>query len=35
MTVAMLLKNTLIASTINSNNEKRERKISSDKWIKV
>ena len=35
MTVAMLLKNTLIASNMNINDEKKERKISSDKWIKI
>ena len=35
MTVAMLLKNTLIASTINMSDNKKERKISSDKWIKI
>ena len=31
MTIAMLMENTLIASTINRNDEQRERKISSDK----
>ena len=35
MTVAMLLKNTLIASSINMSDNKKERKISSDKWIKI
>ena len=35
MTVAMLLKNTLIASTLNLSNSKKERKISSDKWINI
>ena len=35
MTVAMLLKNTLIASNMNINDEKKERKISSDKWINI
>ena len=35
MTVAMLLKNTLIASSMNISDEKKERKISSDKWIKI
>jgi len=35
MTVAMLLKNTLIASSINMSENKKERKISSDKWIKI
>ena len=35
MTEAMLLKNTLIASSINMSDNKKERKISSDKWIKI
>lgn len=35
MTVAMLLKNTLIASSMKLNDAKKERKISSDKWIKI
>ena len=35
MTVAMLLKNTLIASSMNISDEKKERKISSDKWINI
>ncbi|MBC8227692.1 MAG: bifunctional methylenetetrahydrofolate dehydrogenase/methenyltetrahydrofolate cyclohydrolase FolD [Gammaproteobacteria bacterium] len=35
MTVAMLLKNTLIASSMNISDGKKERKISSDKWIKI
>jgi methylenetetrahydrofolate dehydrogenase (NADP+)/methenyltetrahydrofolate cyclohydrolase len=35
MTVAMLLKNTFIASSINMSDNKKERKISSDKWIKI
>ena len=35
MTVAMLLKNTLIASSMNIGDEKKERKISSDKWINI
>ena len=35
MTVAMLLKNTLIASSINMSDNKKERKISSDKWIRI
>ena len=35
MTVAMLLKNTLIASNMNISDEKKERKISSDKWINI
>ena len=35
MTVAMLLKNTLIASSINMSDNKKERKISSDKWINI
>ena len=35
MTVAMLLKNTLIASSINMSDNKKERKMSSDKWIKI
>ena len=35
MTVAMLLKNTLIASSMNISHEKKERKISSDKWINI
>ena len=35
MTVAMLLKNTLIASNMNTSVSKKERKISSDKWINI
>lgn len=35
MTVAMLLKNTLIASNMNTSDSKKERKISSDKWINI
>ena len=35
MTVAMLLKNTLIASSMIISDGKKERKISSDKWIKI
>ncbi len=35
MTVAMLLKNTLITSSINMSDNKKERKISSDKWINI
>ena len=33
MTVAMLLKNTLVASSLNLETPKYQRKISSDKWI--
>mgnify|MGYP001223173732 CR=1 FL=1 len=33
MTVAMLLKNTLVASTLNLETPKYQRKISSEKWI--
>ena len=33
MTVAMLLKNTLVASTLNLDVPKYQRKVSSDKWI--
>ena len=33
MTVAMLLKNTLVASTLNLDIPKYQRKVSSDKWI--
>ena len=35
MTVAMIIKNTLIASSMNISDEKKERKISSDKWINI
>ena len=34
MTVAMLLKNTLVASTLNLETPEYQRKISSEKWIK-
>ena len=33
MTVAMLLKNTLVASTLNLEIPKYQRKISSEKWV--
>jgi methylenetetrahydrofolate dehydrogenase (NADP+)/methenyltetrahydrofolate cyclohydrolase len=33
MTVAMLLKNTLVASTLNLEIPKYQRKVSSEKWI--
>jgi methylenetetrahydrofolate dehydrogenase (NADP+)/methenyltetrahydrofolate cyclohydrolase len=33
MTVAMLLKNTLVASTLNLETSKYQRKVSSEKWI--